>query len=817
VAIITGKGIIEGRGVLERDPAFWVLRAFDAFEGGRTVLWQDGSGESTPVTAENDPVGAWRDPRNGWLLATQSDADLKPRWLGPGRGIRFDRVDDVLEFDLPGPFHGYLVVGTGTASYALRVSIPAGPYSYGRWERFDLLALEFYELAWGLPYANASLARMVRRGAAPTDGFEGVTNLNDAWRDRTEIVGFPSVRFTGMATGTVDSTTEGFRDAWRGCSNLADFPANVFDGCASINFSGAFVDCALTEQSVDNILVSIESNGTSNGRIDINGGTNQAPGTAGRAAQAALQSRGWIVNVSITITGQVAAAATSSIVADGNQVAQVVPFADDVIAFLDAFKLLSDGFRTNDPVEVWPDAFGDPNAAATQPTVASRAAFQSNVESTGIPGLFFDGTADYYTLGDTWKLPKQGPWTLYAALRRNSAVSLAQITWATLNAPNATVYALYLISTARSLYTANGITTNIVPVHVGIADDYYFMSNNTRRVFTITKRENGGYSSHINNLMLFQTQADGTVTTPTVSPLLGARINAAGTAIDNFATSTFHSILVYNGAHTKEQRDAVNQFLASRYAITPPTVENPNTSILEVMGANARGHWINADTGSTAIDLSDYGRNGTYQNAPNTAAAALARFGNATTFLAASNQYVSNVGAVGDYNFMRSNHVWSFGAWIRPTNITTNGNYVLMTTASNNNVLGVKVYLFLQNEAPITRSLRVDLTGPMGQQQFNIPSYHDVWQNNRTSFITVVSNGTNIRMYVNGVGWSPITTITAATSAMDHDQSLSIAGPAYVDNQFNGDMQLAFVSNRALTQPEVIDMYASTRVDFNDD
>ena len=58
-----------------------------------------------------------------------------------------------------------------------------------------------------------------------------------------------------------------------------------------------FANTALTQSSIDGILVSINSNGTSNGTFDQSGGS--APSATGQAAIDAMRSRGW----TITVTG----------------------------------------------------------------------------------------------------------------------------------------------------------------------------------------------------------------------------------------------------------------------------------------------------------------------------------------------------------------------------------------------------------------------------------------------------------------------------------------------------------------------------------
>ena len=59
----------------------------------------------------------------------------------------------------------------------------------------------------------------------------------------------------------------------------------------------AFAGCALPESEVDKILINLESNGTSNGTLGINGGSNATPSQAGQDAADALFARGWAVTL----------------------------------------------------------------------------------------------------------------------------------------------------------------------------------------------------------------------------------------------------------------------------------------------------------------------------------------------------------------------------------------------------------------------------------------------------------------------------------------------------------------------------------------
>jgi len=69
----------------------------------------------------------------------------------------------------------------------------------------------------------------------------------------------------------------------------------MFNTCLATNFTNAFLNCALNQTSVDNILVSINAAGTSNGTLNMTGGTSATPSATGITARTALIARGWTV------------------------------------------------------------------------------------------------------------------------------------------------------------------------------------------------------------------------------------------------------------------------------------------------------------------------------------------------------------------------------------------------------------------------------------------------------------------------------------------------------------------------------------------
>ena len=113
------------------------------------------------------------------------------------------------------------------------------------------------------------------------------TSFNSAWRDCTSLTSFPLL---DVSSGT------SFNFAWFGCSSLTSFPANMFDTVTSTSFASAFINTNLSSQSIENIVVSIDAAGQSNGTLDITGGGNATTATA-KTAIDNLRGRGWNVTV----------------------------------------------------------------------------------------------------------------------------------------------------------------------------------------------------------------------------------------------------------------------------------------------------------------------------------------------------------------------------------------------------------------------------------------------------------------------------------------------------------------------------------------
>jgi hypothetical protein len=126
----------------------------------------------------------------------------------------------------------------------------------------------------------------------PLINTESGTNFQSAWQSCSSLTSFPLIN-TGAGTS--------FQSAWFGCSSLTSFPANMFDTTGTLiaaAFTNAFLSCALTATSIENILTSLVTNGQSNITLNLNGGTNANTSTwstAARSAYVTLISRGWTI------------------------------------------------------------------------------------------------------------------------------------------------------------------------------------------------------------------------------------------------------------------------------------------------------------------------------------------------------------------------------------------------------------------------------------------------------------------------------------------------------------------------------------------
>ena len=182
------------------------------------------------------------------------------------------------------------------------------------WRDNDLTSFPLLDTSKGTNFSYAWMNNSLT--SFPLLDTSSGTNFHSAWRDNS-LTSFPlldasnGITFQGAWNGNnltsfplLDvSNSTNFQGAWANNNNLTTFPANMFDNCLATSFEFAFTNTNLSQSSIDGILTSINSNGTSNGTFSQSGGS--APSSTGEAAIDALYTRGWTVTVTGGYQGQI--------------------------------------------------------------------------------------------------------------------------------------------------------------------------------------------------------------------------------------------------------------------------------------------------------------------------------------------------------------------------------------------------------------------------------------------------------------------------------------------------------------------------------
>jgi hypothetical protein len=213
------------------------------------------------------------------------------------------------------------------------------------------------------------------------------TEFRYAWYNCDSLTSFPLI-----------DTSAGikFERAWRNCSSLTSFPANAFDNIKGGDFTEAFTSTALTQTSIDNILVSLVTSGIATGTrvFDQSGGS--APSATGEAAIDTLRSRGWTV----TVTGGYSSSSPSALFAGGTEGAWYDP--SDLSTLFQDSAGTTPVTTAGQPVGMMLDKSGRANHA-TQATAAARPTYQTSPDratldkvddrlSVTVPTGGFEGT-----------------------------------------------------------------------------------------------------------------------------------------------------------------------------------------------------------------------------------------------------------------------------------------------------------------------------------------------------------------------------------------------------------------------------------------
>jgi len=278
-------------------------------------FWRDWS-EITSFPLINTSSGT--DFTNAWqnctgltsfpLIDTSSGTGFGQAWRGCSSLTSFPLIDTS-----SGTSFGYAWLNCSSLTSFPLIDTSAGTNFSLAW--FSCSSLTSFPLIDTSAGTNFSLAwfKCSSLTSFPLIDTSAGTNFTQAWRDCTSLTSFPLIdtsagtdftnawqNCTSLTSFPLIDTSAGtnFTQAWRGCTSLTSFPANAFDNVKGGNFTDAFTNTALTETSIDNVLVSLVASGIATGTrvFDQSDGSAPSVGT-GQPAIDTLRSRGWTVTV----------------------------------------------------------------------------------------------------------------------------------------------------------------------------------------------------------------------------------------------------------------------------------------------------------------------------------------------------------------------------------------------------------------------------------------------------------------------------------------------------------------------------------------
>lgn len=214
------------------------------------------------------------------------------------------------------------------------------------------------------------------------------------------------------------------------------------------------------------------------------------------------------------------------------------------------------------------------------------------------------------------------------------------------------------------------------------------------------------------------------------------------------------------------------------------------TYAAEVLADSPIAYWRLGDaSGSTMVDSSGNGRNGTYNNSPTLGVAGLlsSDADTAVNFASASSQSAT----FADDNSLDGLSAFTVEAWIKPTTVSASQNMIVSRDGGTN-----RSFQFRLNNGKLEF---LKISGGTGISSSTLSA-------GSTYHVAAVYNGTDIRMYVNGaLNGSPVAaTGTLGTVTRDLEIAARI-GALY----FNGVIDEVAVYGTALSSTRISDHYAA--------
>jgi len=238
------------------------------------------------TSAGTDFTAAWRDCNSLTsfpLIDTSSGTDFRYAWDGCTSLTSFPLINTSAGTNFNTAWRGCSIL----TSFPL-IDTSAGTDFFRAWQSCaSLTSFPLLDTSSGTRFTQTWYGCTSLTSFPLIDTSSG-TNFQQAWNNCYSLTSFPLI---DTSSGT------DFPRAWRNCNSLTSFPANAFDDISGGDFTDAFTETALTQTSIDNILVSLVASGIAAGTRVFNQSGGSAPSSTGEAAIDTLRSRGWTVTV----------------------------------------------------------------------------------------------------------------------------------------------------------------------------------------------------------------------------------------------------------------------------------------------------------------------------------------------------------------------------------------------------------------------------------------------------------------------------------------------------------------------------------------
>jgi len=235
------------------------------------------------VTSFNNYWRNWSELASFPLIDTSSGTDFAFAWLGCSSLTSFPLIDTSSGTNFTRAWLGC----SSLTSFPLIDTSSGTDFAFAWRDCSSLTSFPLIDTSSGTDFSVAWFGCSSLASFPLIDTSSG-TNFTFAWYGCSSLASFPLI---DTSSGT------NFAFAWYGCSSLASFPANAFDNIIGGDFTDAFTNTALTQTSIDNILVSLVASGIAAGTRVFNQSGGSAPSSTGDAAIDTLRSRGWTVTV----------------------------------------------------------------------------------------------------------------------------------------------------------------------------------------------------------------------------------------------------------------------------------------------------------------------------------------------------------------------------------------------------------------------------------------------------------------------------------------------------------------------------------------